>query len=200
MLERIRKGTIVTFIIFHLIALIFWVFPPYSAAVLDEPKPNDIIPLLERHLFSGLQHLQTTATPRLFNAYIDLIGMHQYWDFFAPNAPTQHRYLRVCKSITQHPESNLIDCGTLLYKSYHGKLADTIKPHLGRRSRSFRLTENLTHLRRADLLEAFTRHWTLPDQQNPEIYLVVSEFALNINQENDNDTPQRYDEVIWLWP
>ncbi|GEM_PF-1582387 len=200
MLEPLRRAAIGGFVIFHFAALILWVFPPYAPMVLNQPQSGNPLKQFERHLFDGLQQLQKKPIPQFIKAYIDVIGMHQYWDFFAPSVPKVHRYLRVCGSITQGPGSDQFECPKLRYKSYTGRLGETTKPHLGQNSRSYRLAENLINLQRDDLFETFTRYWGAANSINPENYLIVSEYLLSPDRQDTQPEPERRDKVIWIWP
>ena len=200
MFEPLRRTAIGVFVLFHFAALIFWVFPPYAPMIQNEPQSGNPLKQFERQVFDNLQQLQKKPVPQLFRVYIDFIGMHQYWDFFAPSAPKVHRYLRVCGSITQETASDQIECPILFYKSYNGCLRESTKPHLGHNSRSYRFTENLLLLQRDDLFQAFTGYWGTHHSTTPESYLIVSEFILAPGRQRTQLEPKRRDEVIWIWP
>ncbi len=205
MLQSLRKAAISLFFVLHIGALIFWVFPPYSDLVLDEQNGRDSVLNIEQPIFSWFKNSQNHPIPSLLNAYIDLIGAHQYWDFFAPEAPTVHRYLRVCSEIIVKPGDDWIGCINPLYKSYDGSLLAAIRSFDGARSRSFRLTENLVRLQRQDLFESFARYWWNQNTKregvrNTEIFLVLTEYPLHPQKSLLPLQYGRKDTVVWIYP
>ena len=204
MFQSLRKTAISLFFVIHVGALIFWVFPPYSDLVLDEQNGRGSIWNIERHIFSWFKNTQNHTISRILNVYIDLIGAHQYWDFFAPEAPTLHRYIRVCPEIIVIPGDDQIGCLNPLYKSYDGTLLVAIRSFSGVRSRSFRLTENLIRLQRQDLFESFTRYWwnenaETTGSRSSQVFLVLTEYYLYPQKAL---LPQygRKDTVVWITP
>ena len=63
MLQALRKTAISLFFVFHVGALIFWVFPPYSDLVLDEQNRRGSILNIEQHIFSWFKDSQNHAIP-----------------------------------------------------------------------------------------------------------------------------------------
>ena len=200
-----RKTAISLFFVFHLSALILWVFPSYSDLVLEEQNGSGSIRKLERDIFSWFKNSQNDAIPRALNAYIDFIGAHQYWDFFAPEAPTVHRYLRVCPEIIAKPGDDKIGCINPLYKSYDGTLLEAIRSFDGGRSRSFRLTENLIRFQREDLFKSFTRYWwnentRINGLRSTQVFLVLTEYPLHPQNSSPPHQNGRKDTVVWISP
>ncbi len=203
MLKSLRKIAISSFFVLHISALIFWVFPPYSDMVLSEKSVHQSIRKFEQNIFSWFKDSQNHTIPRILNAYIDFIGAHQYWDFFAPEAPTFHRYIRVCPEIIVSPGDNHIVCIDPLYKSYDGNLLQIAQSFGRTRSRSFRLTENLIRFQREDLFESFTRYWLNENAinngiQNSQIFLVLTEYPLHPHGPAPNPQHDRKDSVVWI--
>ena len=212
MLQSLRKIAISLFFVLHTSALILWVFPPYSDLVLDEQNGRGFVPNIEQHIFSWFKNSQNHAFPGLLNAYVDLIGAHQYWDFFAPEVPKVHRYLRVCPEIIVVLDDDRIGCINPLYKSYDGTLFEAIHSFNGARSRSFRLTENLVRLQRQDLFESFTRYWWNEKTNQKkvrynQVFLVLTEYPLVLTEyplhpKTFSPPPEygRKDSVVWITP
>ena len=205
MLQSLRKTAISLFFVLHTSALIFWVFPPYSDLVLDEQNERGFVLDIEQYIFSWFKNSQNHTIPSLLNTYVDLTGAHQYWDFFAPEAPTVHRYLRVCPEIIVMPGDDRIDCIKPLYKSYDGTLLETIRSFNGARSRSFRLTENLVRLQRQDLFESFTGYWWNENTKQKrvrykQVFLVLTEYPLHPKTFPPRPEYGRKDTVVWIIP
>lgn len=203
MLPLLRKTAISLFVLFHFGALMFWVFPPYADMVLRNSNPAGVVGNYERILFSWFEQSEGHLFRRILNGYIDYLGAHQYWDFFAPEAPVVHRYLRVCEKIIEQPDDSRVDCVNPLYKSFDGTLVQAIQSYNGRRSRSFRLTENLIGLQRQDFFESFTRYWwnqnaQAKDNRSSQAYLILTEYPLHPRSRTLNVQYGRQDTVVWI--
>ncbi|MGH8553415.1 MAG: hypothetical protein ACRERS_08975, partial [Methylococcales bacterium] len=157
-----------------------WIIPPYSEMIENAPLANSPVGLLERRLFRSLTPDASGFGARRVRNYIDWLGAHQYWDFFAPEIPRVHRYLEVCSDILEISESQRIECIDPLYQSFDGTIDQAELPHRGNASRSCRLVENPIRLNRPDLLDAFTRYWShrkFPNESRTT-FLLLHEFTL----------------------
>ncbi|MGH8553180.1 MAG: hypothetical protein ACRERS_07780 [Methylococcales bacterium] len=132
--------------------------------------------------------------------YIDLLGAHQYWDFFAPQTPRIHRYLSVCGDILEASEHGRIECINPLYQSFAGDVDNVAQPHRGNRSRAFRLVENLFRLRHPVLLNAFTLYWAHKKYHTEPrtAFLLLHEFTLQPGGRNTKSARVWRDELIWI--
>jgi hypothetical protein len=147
------------FVLLHFCALVAWIIPPYSGMIANSPHADSPARRLEQRLFAALSNAGGETRSFLTANYIDFLGAHQYWDFFAPETPRIHRYLEVCSEILESSDERRIQCINPLYRSFDGEIDQATHPHHGKRSRSFRLVENLYRLHRPDLLNAFTLYW-----------------------------------------
>ncbi|MGR9106149.1 MAG: hypothetical protein ACU843_04370 [Gammaproteobacteria bacterium] len=201
-LEGCRKTAISIFVLFHFSAVILWIIPPYSEMIEQFTTADSLAGRLERGLMATLPMRGTEFGSRLIDAYIDLIGAHQYWDFFAPEIPRVHRYLSVCSSVQDLPETEGIACIGPLYRSFEGPVEDAARPHQGKRSRSYRLVENLMRLHRPELFEAFTMYWR--KKQDPDAagstFLLLHEYTLQPGKRDVEQANKHRDEVIWIAP
>lgn len=203
MIQLLRKITVSLFFLLHFSALIFWVFPPYASMVLNEPTPQSFISSVEKQFFRWFRHSEGELIPRVLTTYIDVIGAHQYWDFFAPEAPLVHQYLQVCGDITQDTNSDALNCINPLFQSFDGTLDAAIRSHDGGRSRSFRFTENFIRFQRNDFFELFNRYWLKQGTESSsskltQIYLLSSEFSIHPNFPALNLRHRRKDRVLWI--
>lgn len=200
--HRVRKIAIPAFVLFHFWALIAWIIPPYSDMIAKSLRADRPAGRLERQIFEAFTVTDNGSLSVLARNYIDLLGAHQYWDFFAPASPRVHRYLSVCSNIRESPENGTIDCIEPLYRSFEGNLDNAARSGQSRRSRSFRLVENLLRLHRADLMNAFTQYWL--HQRNSgatgTAFLLLHEFTLPAAGPNLASVTRRRDEVIWIVP
>lgn len=204
-LKLVRKVAISLFLVFHFSAVLFWVLTPFCGLVASEPAPSNLFKTFERATFAWIDRHKEAFIPKLFSRYIDVIGAHQYWDFFAPQAPTIHRYIRVCRDIKINPQNEFIDCIDPLYKSYRGTLRDAIFSHDGENSRSFRFSENLIRLDRDDLYKAFNEYWYQllkheNERRNGEVYLLRTEIPLHPFLPKVDMQYQRKDKILWMTP
>ncbi len=201
MADRTRKIAIPAFVLFHFWALIAWIIPPYSDMVAKAPRTDSPIGRLERQIVKALTAKDGGVVSVLARNYIDLIGAHQYWDFFAPDSPRVHRYLSVCSNIRESPEIGTMDCIEPLYQSFEGNLNNAAQLYQPRRSRSFRLVENLLRLPRPDLMNAFTLHWhQRKSDATGTAFLLVHEFTLQAGSPSLVFANKRRDEVVWIVP
>ena len=200
--EAYRKIGISVFILFHFWALTIWVLSPYSSMVLAGPEINHPAGRIEKPIFKTLRAREDGVVSQLIGHYVNLIGAHQYWDFFAPHSARIHRYLSICREIREYPDGARIDCIEPIYRSFDGHPENLIHSHDGYRSRSYRLVENLLGVRRTDLFDALLLYWRR--QQIPSdsgtAYLLLHEFTLWPDGIHANRTNKRRDELIWIVP
>lgn len=200
--KRIRKAAISAFILIHFWAVTIWIIPPYSEMIEKSTYADSPAGQFEQKLAALLTGADGEFGSILARNYVDLIGAHQYWDFFAPDAPLFHRYLSVCSDILESKGTTRIECINPLYQSFAGDLDHVTQSHHGDRSRSFRLVENLLRLKRMDLLNAFTRYWSqkkYPDESRTA-FLLLHEFSLQPGRPEPESGSTRRDELIWFAP
>ena len=203
---RYRKIAISVFIAFHFWAIITWVISPYSNLIMTEPESDHesdhFAGRFEKRIFTVIRAPENGFVSRLVGDYVNLIGAYQYWDFFAPHSARIHRYLSICRTIKEYPEDARIDCIEPIYRSFDGNPEHLEQSHDGKRSRSFRLVENLLRLHRAEFLDAFMLYWRpehLARDFEPD-YLLLHEFTLWPDGIHAKQTSNRRDEVIWILP
>ncbi len=176
----IKKWLLTFFCLFHMLALSWWTLPhSFGGMVLSEAKPQT----LEYKLFKQLDRLEKTGLPSVFEAYINLTGSQQYWDFFAPNSPRFHQYLSLCPAIAADPEQSNISCQDEPWFSNLPDDAAAFRLLGSDRSRLYRLTENLINLDDANLLTAFAEYYrsrklTGTNNKAPA-YLIAHQFELH---------------------
>ncbi|MGH8657254.1 MAG: hypothetical protein ACREV4_01855 [Gammaproteobacteria bacterium] len=197
-----RKLLISIVFLLHITGVLWWNFPPYADFILSEPPPAHAASRYERKLFAWLRDHENSLPARLWQGYIDYLGAHQYWDFFAPEAPVSHRYLTVCEEIMPSGRSAPLPCPKPLYTSYDGTLYDAVKSFNGKRSRSFRFSENLVKFARPDLFDRFTRYWIRNNGaahhgQGTTAYLILTEFLILPRAEDPHTRHLREDRVLW---
>jgi hypothetical protein len=198
----LRTAAISTFVPLHFIFIILWILPPYSQLLEADKQTTGAARRIGAAIGTFLINERLRPLHKAVRAYVDLVGAHQYWDFFAPDVPRTHHYLRVCSGIRETSRPKRIDCTETLYQSYHGELDQVIGPHRGRDSRPFRLIESLIRLHRPKLLDAFTSHWQSGENGNHRgrLFLLLHEFGLApVGKKESNDT-SRQDEVLWITP
>ncbi len=198
-----RKILVSAFVIFHFSAVTLWVFWPYAEQFSKDSSQKTPFAALERGVLEKIRSLDDAPVFRLVDFYINTLGLHQYWDFFAPQTPRVHRYLRVCRHISLDPESKLIACKQPLYKSYRGTLGDAVHSFDGLNSRDFRFTENMVRLHRLNFYEKFLKYWhdhahTGSETKRSEIYAIISEFELQPDSRPNSAGSIRRDEVVWM--
>lgn len=195
--ERIRRIAIPAFVILHFAALTLWILTPYSEIIARSPLADNPVGRWEQDFFEWLNRQNHGIGSALAQNYVDWIGAHQYWDFFAPSIPRVHRYLSVCAEIREIPERPRINCLEPLYQSFQGNRANAARPHQGEGSRSFRLVENLWRLNRPDLWDAFTSYWRAQRDPGPEhAFLLLHEFTLQAGTADFEGE----DKLIWMTP
>lgn len=197
----LRTAAISTFVPLHFILITLWILPPYSQLLEASKQTTGLARRIEAAMGTFLTNDKLDPLHKAVRAYVNLVGAHQYWDFFAPDVPRTHRYLRVCNGIHETSRPKRIDCTKTLYQSYHGELDQVIDPHQGRDSRPFRLTESLIRLHRPELLDAFTSHWQSEEDgsHRGRSFLLLHEFGLNPVKKESVDA-SRHDEVLWMTP
>lgn len=198
--NRSRKALIAGFVWIHFAAVIAWILPPYSEMVANSAHADHLAGRIEKRLFTLLSPKAEGPISGFVQSYVNVLGAHQYWDFFAPEIPRIHRYLEVCTEILESPNDGRIQCIGPLYQSFEGKIDQAAQPHRGKQSRSFRLVENLYRLHRPDLLNAFTLYWRRKNksERNARSYLVLHEFMLGPGSRDS--MPGRRDELLWIAP
>jgi hypothetical protein len=198
----LRTVAISTFVPLHFIFITLWILPPYSQLLEASKQATDPARRTEAAIGTFLTNDKLDPLHKAVRAYVNLFGAHQYWDFFAPDVPRTHRYLKICNGIRETSRSKRIDCTETLYKSYHGELDQVIDSHRGRNSRSFRLTESLIRLHRPELLDAFTSHWQSKEDGNhrDRSFLLLHEFSLTPVGKKESVDASRHDEVLWMIP
>lgn len=139
-----------------------------------------------------------TALQQLVTHYIDYAGLHQYWDFFAPDAPVSYRLLRVCTRVGKNTQPGHLQCPHPSYQSFSGDLDAEPASFVIDNSRDFRLVENLSRLNRPELYEQFLRYWlnnTSPLEHSAPAtaYAVISTYGVRPGKQ-----PVRTDEIVWL--
>ena len=198
----LRTAAVSTFVPLHFIIITLWILPPYSQLLEADKQTTGPARRIEAAIGSFLMNDKLGPLHKAARAYVDLVGAHQYWDFFAPDVPRTHRYLRVCSGIRETSRPKRIDCTETLYQSYHGELNQIIDPHQGRDSRPFRLIESLIRLHRPELLDAFTNHWQSGEDGNHRgrLFLLLHEFGLAPVGKKESSDSSRQDEVLWMIP
>ena len=172
-----KQVAIPAFCIFHLLAISWWTLPhTFSNLVLAEENPQSY----EYKLVKYLSVIDQSWLGSLFNAYIDVTGSQQYWDFFAPHSSRHHQYLSVCSSIAALPDQEIINCkDEPLFSNLSSDFAE-FKLNGSNRSRWYRLTENLITLDDPVLLKAFAQYYRQlkPDNLETSVYLIAHQFEL----------------------
>lgn len=168
----------------------------------NSPNSGNPARRFERLFFNVLNPNNNKPLTKFLRNYVDFLGAHQYWDFFAPDTPIIHRYLSVCDEIHESLEKPLIQCLKPLYQSYNGSLDDAGRSHHGERSRSFRLVENIFRLDQPELLAAFTEYWRnkMPGRASISTFLLLHEYTLYPGLAEKSLKTSRRDELIWVSP
>lgn len=197
----IKKWLLTLFCLFHMLALSWWTLPHgFGAMVLSEAKPQ----ALEYKLFKQLDRLETTGLPSVFEAYINLTGSQQYWDFFAPNSPRFHQYLSLCPAIAAYPEQGNISCQGKPWFSSLPDDAAKFRLFGSDRSRLYRLTENLINLDDSGLLTAFAKYYRSRKlkkaDSNVPAYLIAHQFELHPELSDLAKAGYREDKLLLTLP
>lgn len=197
-LKRLLVGL---FFILHVSAVIWWVLSPYADFVLSRSEPASS--RVERAVFQWAQSFENNVLARLLTGYIDVVGGHQYWDFFAPEPVHTHRYLSLCDDIVQNTAPTIIEClNEPLFKTYDGTLTEAVKSFNGKRSRSFRFAENLIRFDRPSFYHWLTTYWanerhSTDGPYSNHAYLVSHKFLMQPGTKILSDQHQRTDDLLW---
>ncbi len=153
----------------------------------------------EHRFFQWFETHQNYRLFQYFTDYIDLIGAYQYWDFFAPVSPRTIHFLTVCTKISMRPELHRIDCnGNVLFKSYNGTLEDALHSHDGKRSRSFRFTENFINFD-DHFQNLFINYWSQKNRElngSEHIYVIDHQFQIKTDDTGIPRELERIDQLI----
>ena len=200
-----KKRLIPLLCLLHMSAVFWWTLPhSFGGMVLAEKNPNTF----EAKLFKGMMLDEFPNLSAMLDAYIDVTGSQQYWDFFAPHSPKYHQYLSVCGSIIDDPEQGKISCKDKpLFSNLYDGLSNNVvnfKVFGSGPSRFYRLTENLAKLEEPSLLLAFA-HYYHPNQTNKPTnhmpaHVILHQFELHPKLKDLPKAGYRMDKVLMTIP
>lgn len=196
-----KKQLIPVICVFHCCAIFWWTVPYSFGNLLFAPDQHNTFGS------SRQKWVMLADNPRvegLLKTYINITGNQQYWDFFAPHSVRFHQYLSVCEAVTFSPDQEKIICnGQPLFSNLEHDL-DQFQGCGSKRSRLYRLTENLIKLKDPALLSAFTSYYRpIPLHQHHTgrtAHLIAHQYELH---PEFNDLPRagyRFDTILLSSP
>ncbi len=175
-LKRWRKGFLAAAFICHCLALTWWNLGPH---------------------LTGYGKGRAGAMTRASAAYVNLLGLDQYWDFFAPTAPVSQHYLSICTDLESAPAGTIHNCrGRPLFASYRGTLDAASSTFGGPDSRLYRLAENLIAAGNDELFRQLLHYYARQAARGIDVYLLHHDFYLVPRARNPAERYQRQDRIV----